>query len=465
MVTTRGRKSTVLVDEMVTGSRPDWLRVPEDVNALAPRLWSRTAHRDPDGVVQIGGVPVTELAERFGTPAYLFDEAEFRARCAEFRTAFHDFDIYYAGKSFLCKAAARLVAEAGLNLDVCTGGELAVALAAGFPAERIVMHGNNKSAAELDRALHSGVGRIVLDSFDEIDLLTRLAERAGVRPKVLVRATVGVRADTHSHIATAHHDQKFGFSVATGAAAEAVRLVLQQDTLELAGLHTHIGSQIFGTSEFEEAAHRAVALHAEIAHDHGVELAELNLGGGFGIAYVTPHDPVPPHMLADSLRTLVAKDCDELGLAVPRLAIEPGRAISGPAGATLYRAGVVKHLEGYRTYISVDGGMSDNIRPPLYGGVYSAALGNRASQAGPMLSRVVGKHCDAGDIVVPDEYLPADLKTGDLLVVPNTGAYCRSLSNNFNHVPRPPVIAVADGEARVIIRAETEADLLRLDVG
>ncbi|OLF09873.1 diaminopimelate decarboxylase [Actinophytocola xinjiangensis] len=450
---------------MMTGSRPDWLRVPPDLNALAPRLWPRSARRDPDGVVSVGGVAVTEVAHRFATPAYLFDEAEFLARCAEFRAAFHDFDIFYAGKSFLCKAVARLVAGAGLNLDVCTGGELAVALAAGFPAERIVMHGNNKSAAELDRALRAGVGRIVVDSFDEITLLTELALAAGVRQTVLVRATVGVRADTHSHIATAHDDQKFGLSVTSGAAAEAVRRILAAGVLDLAGLHTHIGSQIFGTGEFAEAAHRAVALHAEIAHEHGVALPELSLGGGFGIAYVAPHDPVPPGVLAERLRTLVAKECAELGVAPPRLAIEPGRAISGPSGVTLYRVGVLKHLPGLRTYVGVDGGMSDNIRPPLYGGVYTAALGNRTSTAGPMLSRVVGKHCDAGDIVVPDEYLPADLAVGDLLVVPNTGAYCRSLSNNFNHVPRPPVLAVADGQVRVIIRGETEDDLLRLDVG
>jgi diaminopimelate decarboxylase len=457
--------STTQQNDLAAQRRPDWLRVPADLGKLQPELWSRTAERTAGGELSIGGLTVSELADQYGTPAYLFDEVDFNERCAVFRNAFHDFDVYYAGKAFLCRAVARLVAGAGLNLDVCTGGELKVALAADFPAERIVMHGNNKSDAELELAISHGVGRYVVDSFDEIDRLRGLAERWGVRPQVLVRVSVGVKADTHANIATAHEDQKFGFPLAAGDAAEAVRRALADDVLELRGLHIHLGSQIFGTSEFEVGARRALGLQAAIAQEHGVELPELSLGGGFGIAYISPHDPLSPTELAGRLRGLVQDECATLGLRVPRLAIEPGRAIAGPSGTTIYRVGTIKPLSGWRTYVSVDGGMSDNIRPALYDGVYSVALANRVSEAEPMLSRVVGKHCDAGDVVVRDDYLPADLRIGDLLAVPGTGAYCRSLSNNFNHVPRPPVIAVSEGRSRVIIRRESDEDLLGLDVG
>ncbi|WP_435846275.1 diaminopimelate decarboxylase [Streptomyces diacarni] len=447
------------------GPRPDWLHVPADLNKLHPEIWSRTAERGADGVLRIGGISVTDLAEEFGTPAYLFDEDDFKARCAEFRAAFHDFDIYYAGKAFLCRAAARLVAEAGLSMDVCTGGELKVALAAGFPAERIVMHGNNKSDEEVEYAAAHGVGRYVVDSFDEIDRLTGLGRRHDVRPRVLVRVSVGVKADTHANIATAHDDQKFGFPLVDGDAAEAVRRILADGVLDLLGLHIHIGSQIFGTEGFEAGTRRVLALHAAIAREHAVELPELSLGGGFGIAYTSAHHPLSPVELAARLRAIAADECAALAIPVPRLAIEPGRAIVGPAGTTLYRVGTVKHLSGLRTYVSVDGGMSDNIRPALYDGVYATVLAGRSSAQGPMLSRVVGKHCDAGDIVSRDDYLPADVRIGDMVAVPGTGAYCRSLSNNFNHVPRPPVVAVSRGQARVIIRRETDEDLLRLDVG
>ncbi|MEU3042507.1 diaminopimelate decarboxylase [Streptomyces diastaticus] len=450
--------------DLTGGTRPDWLEVPAELGKLDPELWPRTARRRDDDVLEIGGVAVTDLAAEYGTPAYLFDEADFRSRCAEFRTAFHDFDIYYAGKAFLCRTVARLVAEEGLNLDVCTGGELKVALTAGFPAERIVMHGNNKSDDELAHAVAHGVGRYVVDSFDEIDRLTALGREHGIRPQVLVRVSVGVKADTHANISTAHDDQKFGFPLADGDAAEAVRRVLREGVLDLLGLHIHIGSQIFGIDGFRAGTERVLGLHAAIREEYGVELPELSLGGGFGIAYVSAHNPLRPVEIATRLREIVASQCSELGIRVPRLAIEPGRAIVGAAGVTLYRVGTIKHLRGRRAYVSVDGGMSDNIRPALYDGVYSTVLADRASTAEPMLSRVVGRHCDAGDIVVRDDYLPADVHIGDLLAVPGTGAYCRSLSNNFNHVPRPPVIAVHEGQARVIIRRETDEDMLRLDV-
>jgi diaminopimelate decarboxylase len=444
---------------------PAWLRTPEDVNALLPALWPRTARRDAAGVLTVGGLPVTELAARFGTPVYLLDEADFRSRCRDFVEAFGDADIFYAGKAFICKAVVRMLAEEGMFLDVCSGGELAVALAGGMPPERIGLHGNNKSVAELTRAVDAGVGRIVLDSFQEIDRLTEIARERQARPRVMVRATVGVEAHTHEYIATAHEDQKFGFSLSGGAARAAVDRILADGVLELRGLHSHIGSQIFDTDAFEVAARRVLGLQADIRDTYGVQPPELDLGGGFGIAYTSQDDPRRPAELADSLRRIVKEDCDALGLAVPRLSFEPGRAVVGPAVFTLYQVGTVKDVDGIRTYVSVDGGMSDNIRTALYDASYSATLAGRTSPATPMLARVVGKHCESGDIVVKDEFLPADVQPGDLLAVPGTGAYCRSMASNYNHVPRPPVVAVCDGTARVIVRRETEDDLLALDVG
>jgi len=445
---------------------PGWLRPPVDVNALVPRLWPATAgRRQADGVLVAGGVAATALAQSHGTPAYVLDEADLRARCREFADGFAGCDVFYAGKAFLCRAVVRVIAEEGLGLDVCTGGELAVALAAGMPADRIGFHGNNKSTEELTRALDAGVGRIIVDSSDEIDRLTGLARERGVRPRVQVRVTVGVEAHTHEYIATAHEDQKFGFSLAGGAAYAAVARILAGEGLELAGLHSHIGSQIFDRSGWEVAVHRVLGLQAQLRDGLGIEPPELNLGGGFGIAYTTQDDPAAPAELAKQLQGMVAAECRARGLAVPRLSVEPGRAIVGPAMFTLYRVGTVKDVDGIRTYVSVDGGMSDNIRTALYDAPYSATLASRASAAGPMLARVVGKHCEAGDIVVSDEFLPADLRPGDLLAVPGTGAYCRSMASNYNHVPRPPVVAVAGGRDRVVVRRETEADLLALDVG
>ena len=444
---------------------PAWLRTPGDVNALLPQLWPRTVTRDGAGVLTVGGLPAAALAAEFGTPVYVLDEADFRARCREFAESFGDAELFYAGKAFICKAIVRILAEEGLSLDVCTGGELAVALAAGMPPERIGLHGNNKSVAELERAVRAGVGRIVVDSFQEIDRLTAIARRLGKRPRVMVRVTVGVEAHTHEYIATAHEDQKFGFSLSGGAAKAATQRILDEGVLELRGLHSHIGSQIFDTDAFEVAAKRMLSLQAAIRDGYRIELPELDLGGGFGIAYTSQDDPSTPAALADALRRIVKGDCDAVGLAVPRLSFEPGRALIGPAMFTLYEVGTVKDVDGIRTYVSVDGGMSDNIRPALYDASYSATIASRSSTQGPMLARVVGKHCESGDVVVKDEFLPNDVQPGDLLAVPGTGAYCRSMASNYNHVPRPPVIAVRDGQARVIVRRETEADLLALDVG
>jgi diaminopimelate decarboxylase len=438
---------------------------PVDPGALDPRIWPRTAVRRDDGVVTIGGLDVRDLATEFGTPAYLLDEVDFRSRARNWAEAFAGSDVFYAGKALLCRAVARWVDEEGLGLDVCTGGELAVALAAGFPPERVAMHGNNKSPAELAAALDAGVGRFVVDSFHEIARLGQLAADRGATARVLVRATVGVEAHTHEFIATAHEDQKFGFSLASGAALEACRRVRALPHLDLVGLHSHIGSQIFDTAGFEVAAHRVVALAAAVRAELGVEVAEIDLGGGLGIAYTADDDPADPAMIATSLRGIVARECASAGLGEPRLAVEPGRAIVGPSAVTLYEVGTIKDVDGLRSYVSVDGGMSDNIRTSLYDAEYTCALVSRAPDAEPVLSRLVGKHCESGDIVVRDAWLPADLAPGDLVAVAATGAYCRSMASNYNYVPRPPVVAVGDGEARVIVRRETPDDLLALDVG
>ena len=446
---------------------PSWLREPADPNALVDHLWSLTATK-PDGVLTVGGVSMPDLAREHGTPAYVLDEADFRSRARAFREAFADYDVYYAGKAFLCSTVVGWVAEEGLSLDVCSDGELTVALRAGFDPARIGYHGNNKTTAELRRALEAGVGRVIVDSFDEIARLEALVAE-GLTARVMVRVTAGVEAHTHEYIATAHEDQKFGFSITGGDAMEAVRRLRAAEGVELLGLHSHIGSQIFDTSGFEVAARRVLALHARISEELGVELPELDLGGGFGIAYTTQDDPSEPAQLANEMTKIVEHECRAFDVAVPRLSVEPGRAIVGPSMCTLYEVGTVKEvaLDGgaRRTYVSVDGGMSDNIRTALYDADYSCTLASRGSDAAPVLARVVGKHCEAGDILVKDEFVPGDIVPGDLLAVPGTGAYCRSMASNYNHALRPPVIAVRDGVARTVVRRETVDDLLSTDVG
>ncbi len=445
---------------------------PVDLNDLDPRIWPMNLTRNQNGVVSFAGLDVRDLAAEYGTPTFLLDEADFRSRARAYAEAFDGADVFYAGKSFLCTTVARWVAEEGLGLDVCSAGELAVALRAGFPAERIALHGNNKSIAELQMALDAGVGRIVLDSYQEIARLADLAIKKGVRAGVLIRVTVGVEAHTHEFIATAHEDQKFGFSLAGGQAAEAARRVLGLSSLELLGLHSHIGSQIFDTSGFEVAAHRMVELAGAIRDEHGVELPEIDLGGGLGIAYTSDDDPADVSATAVALTKIVERECQAAGLAVPRLSVEPGRAIVGPGTITLYEVGTVKQVQvgtgksaATRTYVSVDGGMSDNIRTALYDASYTAALVSRTSDAAPVVSRLVGKHCESGDIVVRDLWLPGDIAAGDLVAVAATGAYCRAMASNYNLLGRPPVVAVRDGAARLIVRRETDEDLARLDVG
>jgi diaminopimelate decarboxylase len=447
---------------------PSWLREPADPNVLVPHLWSSTAQKI-DGVLHVGGLAVADVVAEHNTPAYVLDEADFRMRARAFRDAFAEYDVFYAGKAFLCTTVARWVAEEGLCLDVCSNGELTVALRAGFEPARIGYHGNNKTVTELRRAVAAGVGRIIVDSFEEIARLEALTAETGLRARVMIRVTAGVEAHTHEYIATAHEDQKFGFSITSGDAFEAVRRTQDAAGIDLLGLHSHIGSQIFDSSGFEVAARRVLALQARVSEELGVTLPELDLGGGFGIAYTTQDDPSDPSQLATEMTKIVERECRALGLPEPRLSIEPGRAIVGPAMCTVYQVGTVKQVEldggAVRTYVSVDGGMSDNIRTALYDADYSCTLASRSSAAAPVLARIVGKHCEAGDIVVKDEFLPGDVAPGDLVAVPGTGAYCRSMASNYNHALRPPVVAVRDGVARVVVRRETEDDLLATDMG
>jgi diaminopimelate decarboxylase len=449
------------------------------LDELAPAVWPRHAVRAGDGALELAGVDVRELAERFGTPLFVIDEDDFRGRAAEFAAAFGAESVHYAAKAFLSTEVARWVGAEGLSLDVCSGGELAVALRAGFPAERIALHGNNKSTSELVAAVEAGVGRVVLDSFHEIARLDAVARERGVVAPVLVRLTVGVEAHTHEFMATAHEDQKFGFAIAGGLdsdAAEAVRRVLTADGLVLVGLHSHIGSQIFDTEGFEVAAHRVVRFLAQLHKEHGgVALAmldTLDLGGGFGIAYRADETPLDVGQLAAELREIVKRECHAAEVDVPRIAVEPGRAIAGPGTVTVYTVGTLKDVPlggGHRRrYVGVDGGMSDNIRTALYDARYDCRLVSRSSvldgSGEAVLSRVVGKHCESGDIVVRDCWLPADLAPGDLLAVAATGAYCYSMSSSYNRLPRPAVVAVRGGAARVLLRRETDEDQFRLEV-
>jgi diaminopimelate decarboxylase len=452
---------------------PAWLAQPADANALAPQVWSQNSVRAASGELQIAGVGAGALAEEFGTPVFVVDEADVRDRAKtahdsfarEFARVGSAAKVYYAGKAFLSTEVARWVTEAGLNIDVCSGGELAVVLAAGIDAARLGFHGNNKSLAEIDRAVATGVGVMVIDSLIEIDRIADAAERHGVRQPVRLRVNSGVHAHTHEYLATAREDQKFGIALAESA--DAVAVIRQRPSLEFLGLHSHIGSQIFESDGFVEAASRLLALHARLLADGPVP--ELNLGGGFGIAYTSVDTALSIDEIATRLADIVAAECARLDIPVPIVAVEPGRAIVGPSTSTLYTVGTIKDVlvdgTAVRKYVSVDGGMSDNVRPALYAADYSVRIASRSSDADAALVRIAGKHCESGDIVVHADYLPGDVRPGDLLAVPATGAYCWSLASNYNYLGRPPVVAVLGGVARVIVRGETEADLLSRDAG
>lgn len=453
----------------VAQSGPQWLTLPTDLNLLQQQLWPEGTRRDEQGRIVIQGVPLTELASRHGTPVYVIDESDFRARARAFRDSFAGWQVYYAGKALLTRAIARWVAEEGLGLDVTTMGEMRIALAGGMPAERLGFHGNNKSFDEIRFALSQGVGRIIVDSFNEIDRIERACTELGVVARVLVRVTTGVEAHTHEYIATAHEDQKFGLSILGGHALAALVRCQSSPHMELRGIHSHIGSQIFETHGFEVAIRRTLRLAEQFRTATGVELAELDLGGGFGIAYTEADSPKTTAELAQAFEEILDHECRAFQMARPQLSIEPGRAICGPAGVALYEVGTVKVVElengRSRTYVSVDGGMSDNIRPSLYAAEYSCALANRSSDADPMLARVVGKHCEGGDILIRDVFLPRDIVAGDLIAVPAAGAYCRSMASNYNQLPKPPVVAVTEGQDRTLLRRETLDDMMRLDVG
>jgi diaminopimelate decarboxylase len=443
--------------------------------------WSRGVTRADDGIVSVAGVSVHDLAAQHGTPAYVLDEADLRSRASGYRRAFESafaeigagVDVYYAGKAFLSLAVARWVHDEGLRVDTATGGELAIALRAGVPGEHIGLHGNNKSDDEIVAALDARVGRIIVDSLGEIDRVADLAGSRGVVAPVMVRVTTGVHAGGHEYISTAHEDQKFGLSVASvegdSPAMTALLRAAARPELHLLGIHSHIGSQILDPSGFEVAARVVLTLRAQLAERTGTLVDEVDLGGGYGIAYLPGEVALDPDRIAKDVAASVQASAAELSTPLPRFSIEPGRAIVGPAGLTLYTVGTVKPVRvddgRVRTYVSVDGGMSDNIRPALYGASYHAEIVGRQSQAEPVLARVVGKHCESGDIVVHEVQLPGDVRAGDLLAVAATGAYGRSMASNYNQIPRPPVVAVADGAARVLVRRETVEDLLALDQG
>ncbi|WP_144712214.1 diaminopimelate decarboxylase [Curtobacterium pusillum] len=455
---------------------PQRLRFPTDASALSARIWPASATRTDDGELAVGGLTASDLAAQFGTPLYVVDERDVQSRAVRVRNAFTEaFErigtrahVYYAGKAFLTTQVAAWMAEADLRVDVCTGGELAVALAGGVDPALLGFHGNNKSDGEIARAVEVGVGTIVLDSLEEVGRVARAAADAGAVQRVRIRINSGVHASTHEYLATAREDQKFGIPLTEAVAvAEAVRA---EPSLAFVGLHSHIGSQIFDEFGFREAARRLMDVHAELVASGPVP--ELNLGGGWGIDYTEADSAFAPEDVADALATIVAEACAERDIPVPEIAVEPGRYIVGPPGITLYRVGTIKPValetdsgeHATRTYVSVDGGMSDNVRPALYSADYTARLA-RTSDAAAVLIRVVGKHCESGDIVVNDEYLPGDVQRGDLLAVAATGAYCWSLASNYNHVGRPPVVAVADGRARILVRGESIDDLLARDTG
>lgn len=426
-------------------------------------VWPGSAAAVGDDDLAVAGVPLTEVADRFGTPAYVLDEAEVRDRCRAYLRAFPGADVCYAAKAFLCRAMVHWVREEGLGLDVCSAGELELAVTSGFPPERIVLHGNAKSPADLAAALRFGVGRIVIDSTSEIARLAA-AVPAGSRQKVLVRVVPGIAAGGHAKIRTGTDDQKFGLSLTDGSAQHAITRVLGQPRLELVGLHCHLGSQITTVKPYLSAVRRLTGLLARIHEQHGLTLPELDLGGGHGIAYRPGEPALDLAALAHRIRAELARGCAAAGLPVPRLTVEPGRAIVGPAGVALYRVLSVKRT-GAHTFVAVDGGMSDNPRPALYGVRYAPRLIGRRPAAAPEPVTVVGRHCEAGDVLAADVPLPGDVRPGDLLAVPVAGAYHLSMASGYNLVGRPPVVAVAGGRARLLVRRESLADIQERDIG
>ena len=433
-------------------------------------VWS-TNTKFVDGKLVIAGIEAIKLARDFGTPVFVLDEADFKSRALAFRdamaNAFESSIVYYASKAFTCKEVARWITELGLGIDVATGGELEVALAVDFPPARIQVHGNNKSVSEIERAVSVGIGNIVIDSIQEIARVASAAKKLKKTQPVMIRLNPGVEAHTIEAIATAQEDVKFGLSIATGVAWDAVKDIAKYPELDLRGVHAHIGSQIFNMDGHRMTIEKLLDFMARYRDEFGRELPDVDFGGGFGIVYTAEDAPLAISTAINEIKAAVVKGCAARSLKIPHVAIEPGRSIVGPSMCTIYEVGTTKNVQlekENRNYISVDGGMSDNIRPALYGAIYQAYLANRTSASKSQKSRLVGKHCETGDILIRDIELPEDITPGDLIVIPATGAYGRSMASNYNHVPRPPVISVSDGSAKVIVRRENYEDLLRLDV-
>ena len=430
-------------------------------------LWPQTAERDADGRLSIGGVALTELADQFGTPLYVYCEATVRSRARRFRDAFGavypDSRVVYASKALMSLAIARILRDEGMGLDVVSGGELHAALAAGVPASDITFHGNNKGELELREALAAGIGHVAVDNLREVELLSRLAREFGTSVPLLLRLNPGVDVHTHAKIRTGVTDSKFGLPIATGDAADAVARVLAAPGLELAGYHCHLGSQLFDAETYAEAIRVILTFAAEMRNQHGAVPRVLSPGGGFGIAYVDGQEEASVEAWAAATADAVRAGCREHDLPLPQLVVEPGRAIVGPAGVALYRVGAIKPIPGVRTYVSVDGGMADNIRPALYGARYAVALANRAGGEPAAPVTIAGKYCESGDILIEDAVLPA-LEPGDLLALPAAGAYCLAMASNYNMAQRPAAVLVRDGTASLIRRRETYDDLLALEV-
>jgi diaminopimelate decarboxylase len=431
---------------------------------MMPGPWPLTAERDEDGVLTVGGVHLTDLARDHGTPLWVVDEDDLRERCRRYVEGFPGVEVAYASKAWCTVGILQLVAEEGLLVDVVSGGELHTALIADVDPARIVFHGSNKSEQELDRALEAGVGRIVIDSLDELARLERLAAAREVAATCWLRITPGIDAHTHEYVRTGHDDSKFGFTLSLGLADEAIVRALELPHIDVVGVHAHIGSQIFGTDPFIANAEVTLDLLARWRDEHGIELAELNLGGGMGIRYTHEDHPVDVARYGRAVLETVDERCAALDFPRPALFVEPGRAIVGPSTLTLYEVGTVKHLPGLTSWVSVDGGMSDNIRPALYDAEHEVAIVNRESDADPRAVTVVGKHCESGDLVREHAPLPGDVRIGDLLAVAATGAYTESMASNYNRLPRPAAVLVKDGEVRELLRRETLDDLVRRDV-
>ena len=437
-------------------------------NGLPAHVWPRNAARGADGVVSIAGVALTDIAERFGTPVMVVDEDDFRSRCRDMARAFGGPEhVHYASKAFLTRTIARWVEEEGLSLDVASENELRIALMADFPAARITAHGNNKDDAFLRACVDEGVGHVVLDSDQELERLDAIAGEAGRAQHVMIRVKPGIEAHTHEFVATSHEDQKFGFSLASGSAYRAAEAAVKAANLELVGLHCHVGSQVFDAQGFTAAADRVLELYSRIHDELGVILPELDLGGGYGIAYTEDEQPLDVDEVAHDLLTAVAKTAAELGIEAPSVLVEPGRAIAGPGTVTVYEVGTVKDVtvdEGVsRRYLSVDGGMSDNIRPALYGSLYDARVVSRTVDGTATSTRIVGSHCESGDVLIRDAEYPDDIRRGDLVALAATGAYTYAMSSRYNAFNRPAIVSVRDGAVTPMMRRETIEDFLALE--